>query len=178
MSLSTFLNLRVLWGFLFSNPRNRILISSLTWPVHRESLPNFAWIFFLLTRVLLRESLSLSIVYLIIFYVTFSFTYNDLRVCYQNFIRLSWFIQGETLFLFYETKNSITMQGDIGVSRSDDQGATWQHLGVALDEEWHLSYPYVFEYRGEVRFQFLKSTSCMAVEFSCVIFSISFLFID
>lgn len=69
-------------------------------------------------------------------------------------------IQGDTLFLFYETKNSITMQGDIGVSKSDDKGATWQHLGVALDEEWHLSYPYVFEYLGKVRFQFHRNTLC------------------
>ena len=69
-------------------------------------------------------------------------------------------LQGDTLFLFYATKNSITMQGDIGVSKSDDKGATWQHLGVALDEEWHLSYPYVFEYLGKVRFQFHRNTLC------------------
>ncbi|GMN52808.1 hypothetical protein TIFTF001_021950 [Ficus carica] len=37
------------------------------------------------------------------------------------------------------------MQGDIGVAKSTDRGATWQQLGIALDEEWHLSYPYVFE---------------------------------
>ncbi|KAJ9709522.1 hypothetical protein PVL29_001143 [Vitis rotundifolia] len=33
------------------------------------------------------------------------------------------YVQGDTFFLFYETKNSITMQGDIGVSKSDDKGA-------------------------------------------------------
>ena len=32
-----------------------------------------------------------------------------------------------------------------------DNGATWQLLGVALDEKWHLSFPYVFEHDGEVR---------------------------
>lgn len=58
--------------------------------------------------------------------------------------------QGYTLYLFFETKNSITMQGDIGVARSVDQGATWEYLGIALDEEWHLSYPYVFSYLGKV----------------------------
>lgn len=59
-------------------------------------------------------------------------------------------IQGDVLYLFYETKNSITMQGDIGVARSVDKGATWEQLGIALDEDWHLSYPYVFEYLGQV----------------------------
>lgn len=59
-------------------------------------------------------------------------------------------IQGNTMYLFYETKNPATMQGDIGVAKSIDKGATWQPLGIALDEDWHLSYPYVFNYLGEV----------------------------
>jgi len=59
-------------------------------------------------------------------------------------------IQGNTFYLFYETKNSITNQGDIGVSKSTDKGATWQQLGIALNEDWHLSYPYVFEHEGQV----------------------------
>ncbi|XP_065870295.1 glucosamine inositolphosphorylceramide transferase 1 [Euphorbia lathyris] len=60
------------------------------------------------------------------------------------------YIQGDTLYLFFETKNSVTMQGDIGVAKSTDKGATWQQLGIALDEDWHLSYPYVFDYLGEI----------------------------
>ncbi|CAH9137554.1 unnamed protein product [Cuscuta epithymum] len=60
------------------------------------------------------------------------------------------YVQGDSLFLFFETKNAITMQGDIGVARSVDKGATWEPLGVALDEDWHLSYPYVFDYNGNI----------------------------
>uniref|UniRef100_A0A5B6ZHR0 Glucosamine inositolphosphorylceramide transferase 1 n=1 Tax=Davidia involucrata TaxID=16924 RepID=A0A5B6ZHR0_DAVIN len=60
------------------------------------------------------------------------------------------YVQEDILYLFYETKNSITMQGDIGVARSIDKGATWQQLGIALDEDWHLSYPYVFYYNGQI----------------------------
>ncbi|KAL3649960.1 Glucosamine inositolphosphorylceramide transferase 1 [Castilleja foliolosa] len=60
------------------------------------------------------------------------------------------YVKGDILYLFYETKNSMTMQGDIGVSRSLDKGATWQQLGIALDEDWHLSYPYVFEYNRNI----------------------------
>lgn len=67
-------------------------------------------------------------------------------------------IQGGTFYLFYETKNSITSQGDIGVAKSNDKGVTWKHLGIALNEDWHLSYPYVFEYLGQVEAEFL--TEC------------------
>jgi hypothetical protein len=56
------------------------------------------------------------------------------------------------MYMFFELKNSITKQGDIGVAESSDNGATWRHVGIALDEEWHLSYPFVFEYDGEVSF--------------------------
>ncbi|KAJ4769451.1 Glycosyltransferase family protein [Rhynchospora pubera] len=60
------------------------------------------------------------------------------------------FVQGETFYLFFETKNSITLQGDIGAAMSNDQGATWQQLGIVLDEEWHLSYPYVFTENNQI----------------------------
>lgn len=60
------------------------------------------------------------------------------------------YIQGDVLYLFFETKNAITMQGDIGVARSIDNGASWEQMGVVMDEEWHLSYPYVFDYNGQI----------------------------
>ncbi|CAM6083117.1 unnamed protein product [Calypogeia fissa] len=59
------------------------------------------------------------------------------------------FLKGNDMYVFFETKNSLTLQGDIGVARSTDQGATWHFLGISLDEEWHLSYPFVFEYKGQ-----------------------------
>jgi hypothetical protein len=61
------------------------------------------------------------------------------------------YIQGAKMYMFFESKNSITKQGDIGVAESTDNGATWSYVGIALDEEWHLSYPFIFEYHGEVR---------------------------
>ncbi|KAF5765586.1 putative hexosyltransferase [Helianthus annuus] len=60
------------------------------------------------------------------------------------------YVQGDVLYMFFETKNPITMQGDIGAARSIDNGASWQQLGVVLDEEWHLSYPFVFDYDGQI----------------------------
>ncbi|XP_071732933.1 glucosamine inositolphosphorylceramide transferase 1-like [Rutidosis leptorrhynchoides] len=60
------------------------------------------------------------------------------------------YVQDDVLYLFFESKNPITMQGDIGVARSVDNGATWEQLGVALDKDWHLSHPYVFNYNQQV----------------------------
>ncbi len=41
-------------------------------------------------------------------------------------------------------------QGDIGAAESRDGGLTWKHVGIALDEKWHLSYPFLFEHQGKV----------------------------
>ncbi|CAL4926709.1 unnamed protein product [Urochloa decumbens] len=59
------------------------------------------------------------------------------------------FIQGDAIYMFFETKDPVTSQGDIAAAISKDAGATWQQLGVVLDEEWHLSYPYVFSYENK-----------------------------
>ncbi|KAK9861813.1 hypothetical protein WJX84_006539 [Apatococcus fuscideae] len=55
-----------------------------------------------------------------------------------------------TIYMFHETKNGITGHGDIGVASSHNDGSTWRHLGVALDEPWHLSYPFVFSWKNQV----------------------------
>ncbi|KAJ3674661.1 hypothetical protein LUZ60_005277 [Juncus effusus] len=60
------------------------------------------------------------------------------------------FIQGDILYLFFETKNSVTLQGDIGAAVSEDRGASWRQLGIVLDEKWHLSYPYVFSDNNQI----------------------------
>ena len=54
------------------------------------------------------------------------------------------------LYLFYKTKAAQLGRGQIGVAVSSDGGASFQHLGVALDLPWHLSYPFVFEHGGQV----------------------------
>ncbi|KAJ0718485.1 putative hexosyltransferase [Helianthus annuus] len=60
------------------------------------------------------------------------------------------YAKDDMLYMFFESKNPITRQGDIGVARSMDDGATWEHLGVALDKDWHLSHPYVFDHNGQI----------------------------
>jgi hypothetical protein len=52
--------------------------------------------------------------------------------------------------MFFETKDPVTSKGNIAAAISKNDGATWQQLGVVLDEEWHLSFPYVFSYENKV----------------------------
>ncbi|KAL4521104.1 hypothetical protein Ndes2437A_g05046 [Nannochloris sp. 'desiccata'] len=54
------------------------------------------------------------------------------------------------LHIFFETKSNIVMRGEIGVAESLNGGATWQYIGIALSEPWHLSYPYVFSWNNQV----------------------------
>jgi hypothetical protein len=42
------------------------------------------------------------------------------------------------------------LQGDIGAAVSEDGGMTFKHIGIVLDEPWHLSYPFVFKHEGKV----------------------------
>ncbi len=49
--------------------------------------------------------------------------------------------------MFFEVLNSETRQGDIGLARSTD-GLVWEYDRIVLDEPFHLSYPYVFEWEG------------------------------
>ncbi|RLN39008.1 glycosyltransferase family protein 64 protein C5-like [Panicum miliaceum] len=67
------------------------------------------------------------------------------------------FIQGDAIYMFFETKDPVTSQGDIAAAISKDAGATWQQLGVVLDEKWHLSYPYVFSYENKGSYWLLGS---------------------
>ncbi len=49
-----------------------------------------------------------------------------------------------------ETFLQLLRQGDIGVAVSEDCGLAWKHVGIALDEPWHLSYPFLFRWEGEM----------------------------
>lgn len=51
-------------------------------------------------------------------------------------------------FLFFEVLNEQNNQGDIGLATSND-GYNWSYNKIVLDEPFHLSYPYVFEWKGE-----------------------------
>jgi len=48
-------------------------------------------------------------------------------------------------FMFFEVMNRQTGQGDIGYAESAD-GRKWKYRKIIIDEDFHLSYPYVFEW--------------------------------
>lgn len=60
------------------------------------------------------------------------------------------YAKDDILYMFFKSKNPITMQGDIAVARSIDNGVNWEQMGVALDKDWHLSHPYVFDYNHQI----------------------------
>lgn len=54
-----------------------------------------------------------------------------------------------TYHAFFEILNSDTKQGDIGYATSSNL-KTWDYQNIVLDEEFHLSYPYVFSWEGDI----------------------------
>jgi len=51
-------------------------------------------------------------------------------------------------YMFFEVMNRSTDQGDIGSAISPD-GINWTYQQIVLDEPFHLSYPYVFEWNND-----------------------------
>ncbi len=56
--------------------------------------------------------------------------------------------RGGEWFLFFEAFDARRRKGVISFAQSRD-AVSWHYQGVALDEPFHLSYPYVFEAEGE-----------------------------
>jgi len=57
-------------------------------------------------------------------------------------------IKDEKQTMFFEVLNKETNQGDIGYAESID-GVKWEYKKIIIDEEFHLSYPYVFQWNDE-----------------------------
>lgn len=65
-------------------------------------------------------------------------------------VKGTWFMFFETLPNADATNNQENLpKGVIGCSKSDD-GISWTYLGTVLQEQYHLSYPHVFESNGEI----------------------------
>jgi hypothetical protein len=56
--------------------------------------------------------------------------------------------EGKTWYLFFEVYNRDSDQGDLAFATSKNTWV-WNYQKVMLDEEFHLSYPYVFKWDGE-----------------------------
>ena len=50
--------------------------------------------------------------------------------------------------MFFEALNRETNQGDIGYAESTD-GRHWEYRKIIIDETFHLSYPYIFEWNDD-----------------------------
>lgn len=50
-------------------------------------------------------------------------------------------------YMFFEVVNLANVQGDIGLAESYD-GVNWNYKQIIIDEPFHLSYPYVFNWQG------------------------------
>ncbi|MEO1369909.1 MAG: hypothetical protein AAFX50_22225, partial [Acidobacteriota bacterium] len=77
-------------------------------------------------------------------------TYRDVDDVPAEFVADPFLLRrGGTWHLFFEILNAGTGKGDIGLATSDD-ALHWRYRGVVLSEKFHLSYPLVFSWRGEV----------------------------
>ncbi|KAF5840737.1 hypothetical protein DUNSADRAFT_15832 [Dunaliella salina] len=54
------------------------------------------------------------------------------------------------MYVFHEVKSLFHKRGVIGAAVSKDGGLSFQHLGIVLEEPWHLSYPHVFNHSGQM----------------------------
>lgn len=57
--------------------------------------------------------------------------------------------QDKTWHLFFEVWNCLADKGEIGYAKSLDK-VNWIYQGIVLREPWHISYPHVFEYGGDL----------------------------
>jgi len=56
--------------------------------------------------------------------------------------------EGAAWYMFFEVLNRKSRKGDLSVAKSDD-GFSWKYDRIILSEPFHLSYPYVFEWKNE-----------------------------
>ena len=57
-------------------------------------------------------------------------------------------VKDGTYAMFFEVLNKKTNQGDIGLAESTD-GKNWEYRKIIIDEPFHLSYPYVFQWNND-----------------------------
>jgi hypothetical protein len=56
---------------------------------------------------------------------------------------------GGCWYMFFEVMHWLENKGVIGLALSVDGAKTWEYQGIVLSEPFHLSYPYVFEWRDD-----------------------------
>lgn len=75
---------------------------------------------------------------------------NDVSDVNARFVADPFMIrENNTWYMFIEVLNRDSDQGDIGLATSKD-GLNWSYKQIVLDEDFHLSYPYVFKWKNEI----------------------------
>jgi hypothetical protein len=59
------------------------------------------------------------------------------------------FRRNDRWFLFFEIVSQINWRGEISYASSDD-GIRWTYGSLIIQEPFHMSYPYVFEWGGDI----------------------------
>ncbi len=76
-------------------------------------------------------------------------TYKDVRDVPAKYVADPFMIlEGNTWYLFFEVFNMSKNYGEIAFATSND-GYRWIYKQVVMQENFHLSYPYVFKFEGE-----------------------------
>ena len=76
-------------------------------------------------------------------------THRDVSDVSAEFVADPFMIRANSKwYMFFEVLAKTTGRGQIGVASSDD-AFRWEYRQIVLDEPFHLSYPYVFEWEGE-----------------------------
>lgn len=74
----------------------------------------------------------------------------DVKDVKASFVADPFLFKKDTIwYMFFEVFNSLSNHGDIGLAESKD-GRSWKYQRIILDEEYHLSYPYIFEYDSSI----------------------------
>ena len=75
-------------------------------------------------------------------------THHDVRDATAAFVADPFMILSDGEWhMFFEVMNSLTEKGEIGLAKSAD-GVIWEYQRIVLSEDFHLSYPYVFQWDG------------------------------
>ncbi len=74
---------------------------------------------------------------------------RDVNDVHAEFVADPFIIQHNSKFyMFFEVLDKASRKGIISLATSED-GETWNYDKVVLEEEYHLSYPYVFQFNGD-----------------------------
>lgn len=77
-------------------------------------------------------------------------THEDITDVPASFVADPFVIRREGVwYMFFEVKNQQRRTGEIGLAESTD-GLRWRYRQIVLREPFHLSYPHVFAWEGEI----------------------------